>query len=123
MKAIHDSAANGTSTAPCCAYCCPVVCIRAGEIISILDKRIEEADNRKRQTVLLSATLHSRLSTLASLSLKEFDSVGFRVLVRPPYSPGHLVFEELPFQYKAVQDILLFLLQSSRICSDHTIDD
>ena len=56
----------------------------AGEIISILDKRVEEAGNRKRQTVLLSATLHSRLSTLASLSLKEFDPIGFKVKVHQP---------------------------------------
>ena len=54
----------------------------AGEIISILDKRVEEAGNRKRQTVLLSATLHSRLSTLASLSLRDFDSIGFKVQVQ-----------------------------------------
>ncbi|CAL5219539.1 g1390 [Coccomyxa viridis] len=52
---------------------------KIGEIISMLDKRVAEAGNRKRQTVLLSATLHSRLSTLASLSLKEFDPIGFRV--------------------------------------------
>ena len=50
-----------------------------GEIIDILDKRVAEAGNRKRQTVLLSATLHSRLSTLASLSLQDFDPIGFRV--------------------------------------------
>ena len=56
--------------------------VYAGEIISILDKRVEEAGNRKRQTVLLSATLHSRLSTLASLSLRDFDSIGFRVQVQ-----------------------------------------
>ena len=55
----------------------------AGEIIGILDKRVAEAGNRKRQTVLLSATLHSRLSTLASLSLKDFDPIGFRVQVHP----------------------------------------
>ena len=55
--------------------------MHAGEIISILDRRVEEAGNRKRQTVLLSATLHSRLSTLASLSLKDFDSIGFQVQV------------------------------------------
>ena len=58
-------------------------CMCAGEIISILDKRVQEAGNRKRQTVLLSATLHSRLSTLASLSLKEFDPIGFRVQGMP----------------------------------------
>ena len=57
--------------------------MHAGEIISILDRRVEEAGNRKRQTVLLSATLHSRLSTLASLSLKDFDSIGFHVQVDP----------------------------------------
>lgn len=59
----------------------------AGEIIGILDKRVAEAGNRKRQTVLLSATLHSRLSTLASLSLKDFDPIGFRVQVHLAAQP------------------------------------
>ena len=40
--------------------------------------------------MLLSATLHSRLSTLASLSLKEFDSVGFQGTGKPSlFSSAH----------------------------------
>ena len=70
----------------------------AGEIISILDKRVQEAGNRKRQTVLLSATLHSRLSTLASLSLKEFDPIGFRVQVHHPILLTRVSSHDLPYQ-------------------------
>lgn len=50
----------------------------AGDIISILDQRTEAAGNRCRQTVLLSATLHSNLGALATLSLTQPVSVGIK---------------------------------------------
>lgn len=50
----------------------------AGDIISILDKRTEMSRNRRRQTVLLSATLHANLGKLATLSLTHPVSVGIR---------------------------------------------
>ena len=50
----------------------------AGDIISILDQRTEAAGNRRRQTVLLSATLHSNLGALATLSLTQPVSVGIK---------------------------------------------
>ena len=50
----------------------------AGDIISILDQRTAAAGNRRRQTVLLSATLHSNLGALATLSLTQPVSVGIK---------------------------------------------
>lgn len=56
----------------------------AGEIIGILDKRIAEAGNRRRQTVLLSATLHDKLESLATLSLQDPAAIGFGIQARTP---------------------------------------
>lgn len=50
----------------------------AGDIISVLDQRTQAAGNRRRQTVLLSATLHANLGTLATLSLTQPVSVGIQ---------------------------------------------
>ena len=52
--------------------------VGAGDIIAILDKRTEMSRNRRRQTVLLSATLHANLGKLATLSLTNPVSVGIR---------------------------------------------
>ncbi|EIE24630.1 DEAD-domain-containing protein [Coccomyxa subellipsoidea C-169] len=54
-------------------------CDGAGDILAITDKRTAEAGNRRRQTVLLSATLHSKLDSLASLSLQNPAAIGFQV--------------------------------------------
>ncbi|KAL3160790.1 hypothetical protein ABBQ38_009201 [Trebouxia sp. C0009 RCD-2024] len=54
---------------------------KIGEIIAILDKRTELSRNRRRQTVLLSATLHANLGKLATLSLTNPVSVGIRAEV------------------------------------------
>ncbi len=56
-------------------------CEGAGDILAITDKRTAEAGNRRRQTVLLSATLHSKLDSLASLSLQNPAAIGFQVQV------------------------------------------
>lgn len=53
----------------------------AGDIITILDKRTELSRNRRRQTVLLSATLHANLGKLATLSLTDPVSVGIRYIL------------------------------------------
>lgn len=58
-----------------------MACNAPGEILAITDKRTAEAGNRRRQTVLLSATLHSNLDSLASLSLQDPSAVGFQVEV------------------------------------------
>lgn len=52
--------------------------VGTGDIIAILDKRTELSRNRRRQTVLLSATLHNNLGSLATLSLTNPVSVGIR---------------------------------------------
>ena len=51
----------------------------AAEIVHILDERMAAPGERRRQTVLLSATLHSKLDSLASLSLRDPAAVGLRV--------------------------------------------
>ncbi|BDA42696.1 DEAD-box ATP-dependent RNA helicase 17 [Coccomyxa sp. Obi] len=59
---------------------------KIGEILAITDRRTSEAGNRRRQTVLLSATLHSKLDSLASLSLQNPAAIGFQVQA----AEGHL---------------------------------
>ncbi|KAL0041444.1 hypothetical protein WJX79_003656 [Trebouxia sp. C0005] len=54
---------------------------KIGDIIAILDKRTDMSRNRRRQTVLLSATLHANLGKLATLSLTNPVSVGIRAEV------------------------------------------
>lgn len=51
------------------------------EIVGILDKRLEEARTGPRQTALFSATMHSNLGKLATLSLRNPVAVGFRAKV------------------------------------------
>jgi superfamily II DNA/RNA helicase len=48
------------------------------EIVGILDKRLEDARTGPRQTALFSATMHSNLGKLATLSLRNPVAVGFR---------------------------------------------
>ena len=48
------------------------------EILSIIDKRLEQARTGPRQTVLMSATMHSNLTRLATLSLQQPVKIGFR---------------------------------------------
>lgn len=50
---------------------------KIGEIVSLVDSR-RSAPSAPRQTVLLSATLHSKLGALAQLSLRNPVSVGFK---------------------------------------------
>jgi superfamily II DNA/RNA helicase len=50
--------------------------------VALLDARIAQAGGRQRQTVLLSATLHSRLDALASLSLRDPLPIGLKTQVR-----------------------------------------
>jgi hypothetical protein len=57
-----------------------LVCL-SGDIISMVDERTAGAGSRRRQTVLLSATLHDKLDTLASLSLQDPAAIGFEVKV------------------------------------------
>ena len=46
--------------------------LAAAEIVGLLDEHCQAADySQRRQTALLSATLHSNLGSLASLSLRE----------------------------------------------------
>ncbi len=50
----------------------------AAQVCTLLDARSAEADYaQRRTTALLSATLHSRLGSLASLSLKDPAAIGF----------------------------------------------
>jgi hypothetical protein len=50
------------------------------DIISILDERLENARTGPRQTVLVSATMHSNLTQLAALSLQQPIMIGFRYI-------------------------------------------
>ncbi|PRW60362.1 DEAD-box ATP-dependent RNA helicase 17 [Chlorella sorokiniana] len=51
---------------------------KIAEVCALLDARSTEADYaQRRTTALLSATLHSRLGSLASLSLKDPAAIGF----------------------------------------------
>ncbi|KAK9817068.1 hypothetical protein WJX72_009018 [[Myrmecia] bisecta] len=50
---------------------------KIAEMVDILDRRTGEAGTRRRQTALFSATLHSNLGQLATLSLHNPASVGF----------------------------------------------
>lgn len=79
---------------PCSPLCIPVAdatlpTIFRTQICTVLDQRTAEDDYaHRRTTALLSATLHSNLGSLASLSLKDPAAIGF-TLQKP--AEGELV--------------------------------
>ncbi len=56
----------------------PFLAWPAAAITGMLDQSIQQASNRPRQTVLLSATLPAGLGDMASINLQNAVSVGFQ---------------------------------------------